>query len=180
MTLRLAIVGFLALSAFSQQSALVAVIGSVKKVAGREIQVQAGSQSVTLYAGSKTVVWRGRPYHDLSPLRIGDEISARCERDASGKLMAADIWADMLKFSAVVTKVNPTSIEVLASVDEGAKSAGPRRSLTVSFYPETLFSTRPRDLTVGAQIYVVGLSLGNGNIDAARITLYNTDLPARG
>ena len=93
--------------------------------------------------------------------------------------MATDIWAEILKFSAVITKVNPTNIEVLANPDEGSKSAGPRRSRTVFFYPGTLFSTSARDLAVGVQVYVVGLNLGNGNIDAARITLYNTDLPVR-
>ena len=49
----------------------------------------------------------------------------------------------------------------------------------VRLLPETAFSTDRKDVTAGQYVRVSGIEVENGAIDAARITIYNTDLPAR-
>jgi hypothetical protein len=43
-----------------------------------------------------------------------------------------------------------------------------------------VFSTGQGGLTVGQEIFVAGLDLRNGQVDATRIAIYNTDLPLNG
>ena len=36
-----------------------------------------------------TEVWKGKVFHDLSPVAVGDDISAQCRIDSAGKLVRA-------------------------------------------------------------------------------------------
>ena len=69
--------------------------------------------SFTIYAGSRTEVVKDKTFHDFSPLKVGDEISVRCEPNSSGKLVAIKLWANVVTFSATVRYVNEDEIEVL-------------------------------------------------------------------
>jgi hypothetical protein len=64
-----------------------------------------------------TEVWKGRTFHDLSPVQVGDDLSARCYRDASGKLVADVIWLHIVNFFAVlkwVTSLSPQLFRLTA------------------------------------------------------------------
>jgi hypothetical protein len=49
----------------------------------------------------------------------------------------------------------------------------------VRTYPETVFSLGSRGASTGQELQVTGLDLGNGEVDAARIASFNTNLPTR-
>src|SRR5689334_1309382 len=67
---------------------IVPVIGSVKAVSGDVISVATGAAVEEVGTTAHTEIWKGKTFHDLSPVQIGDDLSARCYRDASGKLVA--------------------------------------------------------------------------------------------
>jgi hypothetical protein len=159
------------LAAFGQQST---VIGTINRLAGSEITVKTPRGSFTIYAGDRTEVVKDKMYRGFSPLKVGDEISARCEPNGSGKLVAVRIWANVVTFSATVKYVNGDDIEVLTIPNADYRREEHR---IVHLHPDTAFSTNRKDVAEGRDIRVVGLDVGSGAVDAARITIYNTDLP---
>jgi hypothetical protein len=170
---RLLILALGSLAAFAQQST---VIGTIDKFVGNEIQVKTPSKVVTLLIGDGTVVSKGKTYQGSSPLKAGDEISARCERNGTGKLAAVRIWASVVTFSATVKYIDGDDIEVMTS--STSDSHREERKI-VHLHPDTAFGTNRKDITVGQYVRVVGLDVENGAIDAARVTIYNTDTPAK-
>ena len=161
-----------ALGAFGQQPKPIVLIGVIENVADNEIHMRAGARSITLYADKGTQIQIETTYTNLSPLKAGNEISVRCRQDASGKLIANEIWAKSVTFRATINKLSPTSLVV----SPNSKIDGTR---VVFYYPDTVFGAAARGLKVGQEVQVTGLDLGNGNVDATRIAIYNTDLPAR-
>jgi hypothetical protein len=158
---------------FGQQST---VIGTISKLADSEIQVKTPRGSFTIYAGDRTEVLKGKTYRGLAPLKTGDEISVRCEPDSAGKVFAVKIWASVVTFTATVKHLNQDDIEVVTSPSADSQR---EEHKIVNLHPDTVYSTNRKDVAVGQDIRVVGLDLGNGAVDAARIALYNTDLPVK-
>jgi hypothetical protein len=123
MKLRLAIVTLVTLTAFAQQLTRTFATGTIEKISGSEIRVNTGTQSITFHADSDTEVWKGKTYRDLSALKVGDEVSVHGTRDASGELIASNIWAQLVTFSAVIRRVDRVNFEILTSPKVGAWSA---------------------------------------------------------
>ena len=159
-------------SAFGQQST---VIGSIDRMTGSEITVKTLRGSFTIHAGGRTETVKDKTFRDLSPLRAGDEISVRCQPDGSGKLFAVKIWARVIMFSATVRYLNGDEIEVVTIPDADYDREEHR---IVHLYPDTVFGTSRKDLSVGQRVRIVGLDVGNGAIDGSRVALYNTYVPA--
>lgn len=171
MTLHLAVFALVSLSAFAPAPPVDAVTGTIQSIAGNEIQLRAGARLVTLYADNETEVCRGKLYHDLSHLMAGDEIRVSYRGKPPGKLMAARISA-MVTFSGALKSSSATGLEILENPATNAIRL-------VHLSAETVFGVGKTQLIVGRELKVVGWDLGNGAIDALRIAVYNTDLPAR-
>src|SRR5712692_1429549 len=170
---RLLILALGSFAAFGQQST---VIGTIEKFVGNEIRVKTPSKPVTLFADDRTVVSKGKTYQGSLPLKAGDEISVRCERNGAGKLVAIRIWANVVTFSATVKYIDRDDIEVITSPNSDSQR---EEHKIVHLHPDTAFGTNRKDVTVGQYVRVVGLDVENGAIDAARVTIYNTDTPAK-
>ena len=69
--------------------AIIPVVGTVKAISGSTISVDGGAHVDT---DERTEIWKGKTFHDLSPVQVGDDLSARCRADASGKVVAEAIW----------------------------------------------------------------------------------------
>ena len=170
------ILPLLSLAAFAQQPSPLTLIGTIEKVFGSEIHVRSGQQSITLYADDRTTVSRDSISHDLSLLKSGDEISVRYAGDSSGKLIASRIWAKVTTFRGVVKQVAPGRLLVGMSRGPLSTSALKAVDRVVRTYPETVFTPGSRGAATGQYIEITGLDLGNGEMDAVRIAIYNTDL----
>ncbi len=157
-------------TAFGQPARSVTLITTIDDVSEGELLVDGSSFSV--HTDSATEVWKGKTYRDLSPLKRGDEVSI-LGRWVSGRLIAVRIAADLVRFSGIVQKVGSGTFEIAVKSSQG----GARK--TVRFYPGTVFSTSSNDLASGERVHVVGLDLRDGTVDAARIAIYNTDIPVR-
>jgi len=172
-TPRLLILTLGSFAAFGQQST---VIGTINKFVGNEIQVKTPSKVITLLADDRTVVSKGKTYQGSSPLKAGDDISARCERNGAGKLVAVKIWANVVTFSATIKYIDRDDIEVMTSSNSDTHR---EERKIVHLHSDTAFGTNRKDITLGQYVRVVGLEVDNGDIDAARVTIYNTDTPAK-
>ena len=114
------------------------------------------------------------------PVRIGDDLSARCRADASGKLLADIIWLNIVNFFGVITKVDSSGFEMLANPNADPQSAYVKKKLKVSVDADTLFDASAKeDLKPGRDVQMVGLDLKDGNIRATRLTVYEGNRPVR-
>ena len=179
MTLRTVILPLLYLAAFAQQPTPLTLIGTIEKVFGSEIHVRSGQQSITLYADDRTTVSRDSISHDLSLLKSGDEISVRYAEDSSGKLIASNIWAKVTTFRGVVTQVSPGRLVLGTRRSPLSTSAFKAVDRVVHTYPETAFSPGIWSAAPGQYLEITGLDLGDGELDAVRVAIYNSDSPVR-
>ena len=152
-------------------------IGTIDKVARTEISLKTPRGSFKIYADDMTELIKDKIYHDFSPVQTGDEINVQCQPGPSGKLTAVKVWANVVSFPATVKEIRGEEIEVAVTSDDAGGGGDERK--TVRFYPDTVFGANRADLSVGQRVRIVGLDVGNGVVDAARIALYNTDIPSR-
>ena len=96
-------------------------------------------------------------------------MALRYHQDDAGKLMLEKVWADVAEVSGVVSKVSGDCFDVRPNREGASRPA--------CFSHDTEFSTSAKDLTAGQEVRVVGVDLKNGKIQAARVTIYNTDMP---
>ena len=167
------------LAAFAQQPSPITLIGTIQTVSGPEIRVRSRLKSITLYADDRTTVSRDSVSRDLSLLRPGDEISVRYAEDSSGKLIVSSICAKVTTFRGVVKQVTPGGLLVDMDRSLLLTQAPKATDRVVHIYLETEFTPGHRRAAEGQQIEIFGLDLGNGEVDAVRIAIYNTDLPAK-
>jgi hypothetical protein len=146
-------------------------LGMVEKVTRNEITVKTPRGSFQIGAGDGTAIEKDRTYGDYSALKIGDEISARCRPDASGKLIAVKVWAKPVDFIGAVRSIQGD--EAIVDIKSAAESR------TVRLYPDTVFGTSRRDVVPGKQVRINGVETGPGAADATRVAVYNTGVPAR-
>src|SRR5450759_4170084 len=95
------------LSAQSTAAPPIPVIGTVESVSGNSVNVKTGAAPVTVHVDGESEVWKGKKFHDLSPLKVGDRVFAECRKDPSGTLIAVSIAANVSNFFGIITTVNP-------------------------------------------------------------------------
>jgi hypothetical protein len=171
---------FISSSVFAQdEEPLTALVGTVQSISGNQIHVISGAKLVTLHVDDHTEIWKGKVLWDLSPLEMGDDISARC-RKVSGELVAEAIWINIVNFSGVITKVKGSTFEVFTNSNADPQSAYKKKNRLVRFDADTIFqSSEKRDLKVGRKVQTVGLDLRNGAVKATQVMVYEKKLPER-
>src|SRR5438046_1823246 len=131
--------GFLSAAAEEQFT----IIGTVDKIAHNQVTVKTARGSFPISTDNKTEVVKDETYHDLSPLKVSEEISVRCQPDASGKLVATKIWANVVNFSGTVKDVRGEENEIVRDGDDERK--------IVRSYPDTVLGTNKSDVVAGRQ-----------------------------
>jgi hypothetical protein len=167
MKLALAILSILACGSLAAAEEQFTIIGTVNKLAHKQISVKTPRGLFLIATDTDD--------NSRTPLKVGDEISVRCKPDAAGKPVAVKIWANIVTFSAIVRYVDGDDIEVLTIPNADYPKEEHR---VVHLQADTAFGTSRKDLTVGQRVRIVGLDVGDGAVDAARIAIYNTDMPA--
>ena len=114
------------------------VIGSIDRITESDITVKTPRGSFTIHADERTETVKDKTYRGLSSLKAGDEISVRCQPGASGKLVAAQIWAKVITFSATVKHVDGDDLEVITIPNADYRREEHR---LVRLYPDTVFGT---------------------------------------
>lgn len=159
---------------------IISVVGTVKGISGKAILVDGGTQAKTVVSDERTEFWKGKIFHDLSPVKIGDDLTARCRADASGRLVAEVIWLNIVNFFGVITQVDGGGFEMLTNRNADPQSAYVKKKLKVTVDADTLFeASAMEDLKLGRGVQMVGLDLKNGTIMASRLTVYEGNRPVR-
>src|SRR5260370_6549796 len=139
---------------------IIPIVGSVKGLSGKAILVDGGTQATTVVSDERTEFWKGKTFHDLSSVQIGDDLSARCRADASGKLVAEVIWLNIVNFFGVITQVDGGGFEMLTNPNPDPQSVYVTKQLKVTVDADTLFEASAKeDLQVGRGLRMVGLDL---------------------
>jgi hypothetical protein len=158
----------------------VPVIGTVRQISGDVISVDSDGKIVEITVDRNAEIWKGKMFHDLSPVQIGDDLSARCRATASGKLVCEAIWLNIVNCFAVITRVHNNDFEVLTNPDADPQSAYVKETKIVQVDSDTLFNDSAKDdLKPGRNVQVIGLDLKNGMIRATRVTVYEGKRPVR-
>ena len=153
---------------------IIPVIGIVKSISGNVISVDAGERIVAVFADEHTEIWKGKIFHDLSLIQVGDDFAARCRADNSGRLVAELIELNVVTFFGIITKVDGGGerFEMFTNPNADPQSGYAKKSLTVTVDSDTLFSASAKeDLKAGRDVQMVGLGLRNGTIRATRLTV---------
>jgi hypothetical protein len=156
------------------------VVGTVESVTGNIVYINTGPWITPLHTDDHTAIWKGKIFHDLSALKSGDDVLAKCRKNSAGNLIAIEIWDNITNFYGVITKVDGDSFEVFTNPNADPKSAYKKERKVVVVDAETVFqSSAKEDLKVGRGVHVVGLDLKDGKVSATRLTIYEGNRPVR-
>jgi uncharacterized protein DUF5666 len=156
------------------------IVGTVESVSGSIVYLNTGSWINALHTDSKTEIWKGKIFHDLSPLKSGDDVLAKCRKDSAANLIVIEIWDNLVNFYGVITQIGGDSFEVFTNPNADPKSAYKKERKVVVVDVETVFqSSAKEDLKVGRGVQVVGLDMKDGKVSATRVTIYERNRPVR-
>ena len=161
---------------------IIPVIGTVKSISGNVISVDAGERVIAVFADGNTDIWKGKIFHDLSLVHVGDDFAGRCRADASGRLVADLIELNVVNFFGIITRVGGggDSFDMFTNPKADPQSGYIKKNLKVTVDSDTLFSASAKeDLKAGRDVQMVGLDLKNGTIRATRVTVYEGNRPVR-
>ena len=54
---------------------IIPVIGTVKSISGNVISVDAGERVIAVFTNERTEIWKGKIFHDLSLVHVGDDFA---------------------------------------------------------------------------------------------------------
>ncbi len=152
------------------------IIGTVEKVGHDQLQIKGPDGSVMLRVDEKTTVRKGKTRHDLSALAIGDEV--RVNYYGEQQLTAVDISAK-IEVSGIITEAGAGRMVIMPG-STAAAEAPDKKKIFVFLSRATKFGTSRRSqLAPGRRVHVVGWDAGDGVVDAERVAIYETDLPAQ-
>ena len=126
------------------------------------------------------LVWRGKDYHDFAVLQRGDEVDIRYWKDAQGRAVLLDMWANIDKVEGRITHVARDGFQVDEN-HSAPQESGYRRGLREIIYDSGTQweDSLVEDLRVGRDVFVIGLKLPNGKLEAARVIVYEGQTPVR-
>jgi len=168
---------------FAQKSAaplFPVLIGRLTAVSSDRIEVQDSAGTHVLYSDAASNIWRGKDYHDFSVLRVGDEVDVRYRNDAQSRAVVVNLWANIDKVEGRITRVGRGGFQVDENYSTPA-SSGYRRGLREIIYDSGAQweDSMPGDLKIGRDVFVIGLRLPSGKLEATRVIVYEGLAPVR-
>jgi hypothetical protein len=156
------------------------LIGRLTAVSSEWIEVQDPAGTHVLYRSAASEIWRAKDYHDFSVLQPGDEVDIRYRNDSQSRAVVVRLWANIDKVEGRITRVSRDGFQV--DENYGADpSSGYRRGLREIIYDAgtTWEASMAQDLKVGRDVFVIGLKLASGKLEATRVVVYEGNAPVR-
>jgi hypothetical protein len=156
------------------------LIRRLTAVSGNRIEVQDAAGTHVLYSDLASNIWRGKDYHDFSVLQLGDEVDIRYRNDAQGRAVVIDLWANIDKVEGRIMRVGRDGFQVDEN-HSAPQESGYRRGLREIIYDSATRweDSLADDLRVGRDVFVIGLKLPNGKLEATRVIVYEGQTPVR-
>lgn len=156
------------------------VVGTVESVSGDVVTILSGKDTLLLAVDAKTAIWKGKMFHDLSMIRRGDTIIARYAVEPAGKLLAEEMWLNIVNFYGDITRLTASGFEVWTNPNADPQSAYKKEVRTVNVDADTKFeASASEDLRPGRSVQVIGVDLGAGTVGATKVTVYEGNRPVR-
>jgi hypothetical protein len=154
--------------------------GRLTAVSGDRIEVQDSAGTHVLYSESASVIWRGRECHNFSVLQLGDEVDIQYRNDGQSRAVVIKLWANIDKVEGRIRRVNRDGFQVDENYSADPDS-GYRRGLREIIYDSGTQweQSLPEDLKVGRDVFVIGLKLPSGKLEATRVIVYEGYTPVR-
>jgi len=154
----------------------VSIIATVEQTNPSHIVARAEGNPVSITLGSDAVVWKGREYHDFSPVDIGDEIMVSGRVKEGGDIVASKLWDNIVHLAGDITHVDTAALKIETVPSE----THPKEEMTIDMDGDTQFSDSDRaSLLVGREIDVIGFKTGKATAHASKITVYIGNRPAK-
>jgi hypothetical protein len=156
------------------------LMGRLTTVSGDRIEVQDSRGTHLLFHDEASTVWRGQERHDFSALQIGDEVWVRYRLDTSSRAVVIGLWANIDKVEGRITSVGGNGFQVDENYRADPASAY-RRGLREILYDSgtTWEGSEAQDLKVSRDVFVIGLKLPSGVLEATRVIVYERGAPVR-
>jgi hypothetical protein len=156
------------------------LIGRLTAVSGNRVEVQDAVGTHVLYSDAASNIWRGKDYQDFAVLQRGDEVDIRYRNDAQGRAVVMDLWANIDKVEGRITHVARDGFQVDEN-HSALQESGYRRGLREIIYDSGTQweDSLAEDLRVGRDVFVIGLKLPNGKLEATRVIVYDGQTPVR-
>ncbi|MEP7365890.1 MAG: CRTAC1 family protein [Acidobacteriota bacterium] len=144
--------------------------GIVAAVGGDWVELKTGPGVERIQIGPKTNVWKGEDGMAVSVIHVGDEVTGRGVREVPDRIVASEMWVNIVSLDIAIVKWNGTEAEVRVGQNDQSSKPG-RMRLT----EKTAFTSgRPvsaEKLPLGQFMRVVGLRLDDGTIQATRVLI---------
>jgi len=156
------------------------LIGRLTAVSGNRIEVQDAAGTHVLYSEAASNIWRGKDYHDFAVLQLGDEVDIRYRNDAQGRAVVMGLWANIDKVEDRIMRVGRDGFQVDENYSASPESGYRRGLREITYDSGTQWEdSLPEDLRVGRDVFVVGLKLPTGKLEATRVIVYEGQTPVR-
>jgi len=149
------------------------LMGRLTAVSGDRIEVQDSTGTHVLYSDVASDIWRGKDYHDFSVLELGDEVDIRYRNDTQSRAVVINLWANIDKVEGRITRIGRDGFQVDENYSADPDS-GYRRGLREIIYDSGTRweSSLAEDLRIGRDVFVIGLKLPSGKLEATRVIVY--------
>ncbi len=156
------------------------LLGRLIAVSGDSIEVQDSLGTHLLFCDKASIIWRGRERHDFTALQVGDEVSIRYRIDSTSRAVVMDLSANIEKVEGRIAFVGASGFQVDENYSAPLDS-GYRRGLRDILYDSdtTWEDSIAQDLKIGRDVFVIGLKLPGGLVQATRVIVYERGAPVR-
>jgi len=155
-------------------------MGRLTAVSGDKIEVQDSAGSHVLYSDAASDIWRGKDYHDFSVLQLGDEVDIQHRNDAQSRAVVISLWANIDEVEGRITRVGRDGFQVDENYSADPDSAYRRGLREIIYDSGTRWEgSQAEDLKVGRDVFVIGLKLPSGRLEATRVIVYEGHTPVR-
>jgi len=156
------------------------IIGHLTAVSRDRIEVRDGTGTHVLYSDTASRIWRGKDYHDFSVLHIGDEVWVTYSIDGASRQVVINLYANIAKVEGRITHVGGNGFQADENYRAPPESSYRRGLRQIVYDSGTEWEhSLPGDLKVGRDVFIMGLKLPSGELQATRITVYEDKRPVR-
>jgi hypothetical protein len=149
-------------------------MGAVVAVQGPTLFVSSPEGLLTVALGSGAEVWKKTTQRDFSDIAVGDEVVVGGRLDASGTLVADQVWANITSFYGMIVSASGNEYQVLL---ERPESNGERKTVIVDSNVVNAYDKPlpPTDIQVGRFVQTIGMDRVDGRVEATRVIVYRED-----
>ena len=143
-------------------------VGTIAAIHDDSVAVKNDKGTLVFQVNAKTKIWRG-VYIPLNQLHLGDHVIVQCSSNRTSGVTATEITSNFTRWAGTITAVHPHNI-VIVGGDGPGEAPG---HVTVFIDGNTTYAQGTlKDLTIGRDLEVSGLDLGDKRVLASALNIW--------